>query len=1445
VYTATANPTQDVINIGTATGYDSSGTPREASDEAWVDVINPGISTEKSTNGFDADNVPGPSILIGEQITWIYEITNTGDVVLSDVVVSDSIAGVNPVFVGGGDTNGNNRLDTYETWTYEATGIAVVGQYENNGNVTAKDPLEGDVTDDDLSHYFGMNPALTIEKVADKATVSVAGTVINYTITVDNTGNVDLTNVVLTDVFAGGAMLDSGDTNSNDILETTETWIYTASYTVTQSDINEGEDLVNVANVDTDQTDEQQDDATTEVSQNPSISIIKTGTLNDDDGTPGVSVGDTISYSFIVENTGNVTLDNVVLSETVGGVTISALSDIADDGVGVLARGGSEAATGTYTITQTDIDAGQFYNEAKVDATDPNDQLVTDTDDETVDLEQGPAYTIVKTATGIDTAGDGSINNAGEIIDYTIVVENTGNVSLHNVNVADPLLGTLGGPTESGIGDGILAVDETFTYTGSYTVQQSDLDDNGISSNGDADGDGDIDNEATVSSEELQDKTASAEVPIIRSPAISVVKTADPTSVSVAGTTVTYSYTVENAGNVTLNNVTLADDNGTSGDTSDDFSVSLNSTTLAPGETATGISTRVITQEDMDIGSDIINLATAESDKAGPVDDNAKVSMSQEPSILLVKAGTLNDDDGTAGVSAGDTIDYSFTVTNTGNVTLTNVTVTDPDVTVNGGPISLAPGASDTDTFTGTYTITQADIDAGVKDNTATVTGKDPEGQDVTDTDDESVTLPQSPAIDIEKSTNGQDADNPPGPNVVVGDAITWSYVVTNVGNVTLTNIEVTDSDLGSVATIASLAPGGSQALTASGTAVGGQYENTGTATVLFDETTYSDSDDSHYFGSGADLSLTKVVDDARPNEGDTVIYTITLTNDGPNDATGVEVTDVLPDGLSYVSDNGGGAYSSTTNVWTVGGLANGGSVTLAITVTVDAGTGGTTITNTAEVTAADQPDPDSTPNNQDPTEDDQVSVDLTVQSADLVVEKTVDNPTPNEGDTIVYTITITNDGPSDATGVTLDDLLPVGVTYVSDNSAGAYSPFTGVWTIGDLAFEETRTLAITATVHTGTAGTTITNAAEITTSDQPDPDLTNNRDTADMTIAEGGGGGGGSSDPCEGKVIINEVAWSGTIEDSRDEWIELRNLGTIPVDLTGWTIQWRRKNPTTEEEKRWKVVDLSGVILPAGTSACDLVDDPQTVSVTLEKTEIDAVSWRVITEKQQHDESFYILERRHDETISNSQADLIYDISQPYRIELDDAGDVIQLVDNLGEVVDTANAFPFPSDGWPGGDAATHATMERTDPLAADTADNWHTNLGIVIWGEDAARNALIATADAPNSSKLDQLWLDPDAPVAKTRAGARLEVGLEVTKQERRAYGWPWVRVTQPQLVASAGGGGAVEQGAGFTFSGRYSNDVYWLGIDTAKLLPGRYNVWIVYGGGKTVLVPIEILL
>ncbi|MBM4461999.1 MAG: IPTL-CTERM sorting domain-containing protein [Chloroflexi bacterium] len=99
----------------------------------------------------------------------------------------------------------------------------------------------------------------------------------------------------------------------------------------------------------------------------------------------------------------------------------------------------------------------------------------------------------------------------------------------------------------------------------------------------------------------------------------------------------------------------------------------------------------------------------------------------------------------------GDKINYTFTVTNTGNVTLTNVVVTDPKVTVQGGLIaSLAPGASDSTTFTGSYTLTQDDINAGRVDNSATAVGIPPTGPEVTDTGSNTITFKEPPPIPVQ-----------------------------------------------------------------------------------------------------------------------------------------------------------------------------------------------------------------------------------------------------------------------------------------------------------------------------------------------------------------------------------------------------------------------------------------------------------------------------------------------------------------------------------------------------------------------------------------------------------------------------------------------------------------------------------------------------------------------
>jgi uncharacterized repeat protein (TIGR01451 family) len=240
------------------------------------------------------------------------------------------------------------------------------------------------------------------------------------------------------------------------------------------------------------------------------------------------------------------------------------------------------------------------------------------------------------------------------------------------------------------------------------------------------------------------------------------------------------------------------------------------------------------------------------------------------------------------------------------------------------------------------------------------------------------------------------------------------------------------------------------------------------------------------------DLSLTKTVNNTTPNVGQDVTFTVTVRNDGPNAATGVAVHDALPAGLTFKTyASAAGNYDSATGVWSVGNLAVGGSATISIVATVTT-TG--IKTNTAQVSAADQVDIDSTPNNNVATEDDQASVSLTPQAADLSLTKTVDASTVMLNQNVAFSIVVRNDGPSNATGVKVNDLLPEGLLFQSATvSAGSYDEQTGVWDVGAINTGESRTLQIVAKVTTVGAKT---NTAQISAADQADIDSTpNNHD--------------------------------------------------------------------------------------------------------------------------------------------------------------------------------------------------------------------------------------------------------------------------------------------------------------------------------------------------------------
>ncbi len=270
------------------------------------------------------------------------------------------------------------------------------------------------------------------------------------------------------------------------------------------------------------------------------------------------------------------------------------------------------------------------------------------------------------------------------------------------------------------------------------------------------------------------------------------------------------------------------------------------------------------------------------------------------------------------------------------------------------------------------------------------------------------------------------------------------------------------------------VAPGGAYAL--GGTVGGSPYLSAS-----------STAEDVTVLPPGADLSLTNVVSPLSTTVGATVTFTVSLNNAGPQTANAVAVAAPLPTSLTFVSATPSvGTFTPGTGVWSVGSIASGVTQTLTIVATVGA-TGPYGLT--AQVTASDQSDPDSTPNNGVVGEDDQATAAPGLGSADLSLAKTVLPVSSAIGGSVTFTVSLANAGPDAASNVTVRDLLPTGYTFVSAApSTGTYDSGTGLWTVGSVANASGATLAITATVR---ASGSYTNTAEVSGSNQSDPDST------------------------------------------------------------------------------------------------------------------------------------------------------------------------------------------------------------------------------------------------------------------------------------------------------------------------------------------------------------------
>ncbi len=333
---------------------------------------------------------------------------------------------------------------------------------------------------------------------------------------------------------------------------------------------------------------------------------------------------------------------------------------------------------------------------------------------------------------------------------------------------------------------------------------------------------------------------------------------APPGPLLAPGDDVTWSYVVRNVGETRLINVVLRDDNGTPANPADDI-VIVSGVTLEVGEVQTFSRTGTARVGQY---ANVARVVGASSETPfGDVfdtDPSHYVAPLLEPDIDLEKATNGVDADQPPGVRAivGGPIVWTYVMTNTGNVPLTNVTMIDDNGTPADPSDDFTVVAGDTLAVGQTKEFAvqlRGGAVSGAFGNFAVVTT----AEGVTDRDPSHYTASRTPvsdqaAVDLEKATNGVDADDPPGPLVGFGSTITWTFVVTNTGSSDLTGVTIVDdngtpddpSDDVIVAENERLQVGESKTFTRQGTAKAGQYANRAVVTTTEGVT---DSDPSHY----------------------------------------------------------------------------------------------------------------------------------------------------------------------------------------------------------------------------------------------------------------------------------------------------------------------------------------------------------------------------------------------------------------------------------------------------------------------------------------------------------------------------------------------------------------------------------------------------------------------
>ena len=665
---------------------------------------------------------------------------------------------------------------------------------------------------------------------------------------------------------------------------------------------------------------------------------------------------------------------------------------------------------------------------------------------------------------------------------------------------------------------------------------------------------------------------------------LSVTKT-DGVTTATAGGSVTYTIVFSNAGPSTATGATAADTfpaacttvtwtsvaaGGATGNTASGSGNISNSLNLPVGGSVTYTATCNISAS---ATGTLSNTATITA-PAGVTDPTPGNNSATDSDTLGASADlSVTKTDGVTTATAGGSVTYTIVFSNAGPSVATGATAADTfpasltctwtSVAAGGATGNTASGsgnisnslnlpAGSSVTYTATCNVSASAT--GTLSNTATVTAPagvtDPTPGNNSATDSDTIAL--SADLSVTKTDGVTTA--------TAGGTVTYTIVVSNAGPSTATGATAADTFPAACTSVTwtSVAAGGATGNTASGSgnisnsltlpaggsvtytatcsisgAATGTLSNTATVTApagTTDPTPGNNSaTDSDTLGASADLSITKTDGVTTATAGGSVTYTIVVSNAGPSTATGATAADTFPaacTAVTWTSVAAGGATGNTAsgsgNISDTLTLPAGGSVTYTATCSISGAATGT-LSNTATVTApAGTTDP--TPGNNSATDSDTISA---APGAVVTGTKTVSAGPYAVGDTITYTIILTNSGPgaqADNPGNELTDVLPPQLALVSATAtSGTANANTGTNTVtwnGTLAATNgTVTITITATILPAAAGMTVTNQGTISY----DSDGNNTNDATGQTddpAAAGTGNptaivvGGGSAPP-------------------------------------------------------------------------------------------------------------------------------------------------------------------------------------------------------------------------------------------------------------------------------------------------------------------------------------------